>query len=61
MFIINTVFEIMIILFFKDKRMFIVYLILFYQLYIILLQIKNGVSFYKTVSKWVMLRIFIEK
>ena len=41
MFIINTVFEIMIILFFKDKRMFIVYLILFYQLYIILLQIKK--------------------
>ncbi|STO10483.1 Uncharacterised protein [Flavobacterium hibernum] len=41
MFIINVVFVKMIILFFKDNRMFIVYLILFYQLYIILLQIKK--------------------
>jgi len=36
---INSVLKEMIILFFKDNRMFIVELILFYQLYIILLQL----------------------
>jgi len=51
MFIINLVFVKIIILFFKDKRMFILYLILFYQLYIILLQIKNLISLNKIVVK----------
>ncbi len=36
---INVVLKEMIILFFKDNRMFILQLILFYQLYIILLQL----------------------
>ncbi|SHH38687.1 hypothetical protein SAMN05443663_107132 [Flavobacterium defluvii] len=40
MFIINTDSAKLIILFFKDKFMFIAQLILFYQLYIILLQEK---------------------
>jgi hypothetical protein len=41
MFIINIVLKEMVIMFFKDNRMYIVDLILFYQLYIILLQIKR--------------------
>ena len=41
MFIINTVLKEMVILFFKDNGMYEVELILFYQLYIILLQIKK--------------------
>lgn len=45
MFIINIVLKEMIILFFKDKGMFIVELILFYQLYIILLQMQNDKLF----------------
>jgi len=41
MFIINIVLKEMIILFFKDNGMFMLELILFYQLYIILLQMKK--------------------
>ncbi|TDW48639.1 hypothetical protein EV144_103151 [Flavobacterium sp. 270] len=51
MFIINRLFKKLIILFFKDNRMFILYLILFYQLYIILLQIKKTMLLPKIVFK----------
>ncbi|MDQ1167073.1 hypothetical protein QE431_003391 [Flavobacterium sp. SORGH_AS 622] len=46
MFIINVLFKEMIIYFFKDNWMIIVELILFYQLYIILLQSKNKILRY---------------
>ncbi|TDX12284.1 hypothetical protein EDB96_1341 [Flavobacterium sp. S87F.05.LMB.W.Kidney.N] len=46
MFIINVLFKEMIIYFFKDNWMIIVELILFYQLYIILLQSKNKIVSY---------------
>lgn len=47
MFFIGEFFKIMIILFFKDRRMFVIDLILFFQLYIILLQKKIEYHFIK--------------
>jgi hypothetical protein len=49
MFIINIVLKKIVIIFFKDNWMFIVELILFYQLYIILLQLNLCFIFLNTI------------